>query len=191
MTWFKTGILAALCCVMAGAEPITYTEQQTGSGSLGSTSFTNALVTIVLTGDTTAITGGSGFFSDVGTSATVTVSGIGTANFTDPMQVFDNQSTPAAGICDKALGCEDVLDTVNSAFSAYTLAAAIGPLSGNPLGNPFQSFPTTLGAFILTSSDDATNPSTFIATPVPEPESLSLLSLGCALLLVARRYIAA
>src|ERR1039458_637326 len=89
MNWIKGAVLTTLCCAAASAGPITFTETQNGIGSLGGTPFNNALVTIVLTTDTSTITG-SGTFFDIG-PATVTVAGItGTATFTDTMEVFSN-----------------------------------------------------------------------------------------------------
>jgi hypothetical protein len=190
MNWIKGAVLTTLCCAAASAGPITFTETQNGIGSLGGTTFNNALVTIVLTTDTSTITGGSGAFSDIG-PATVTVAGIGTATFTDTMEVFSSQGTHAAGIEEVSIG--DVLDVYNAAFGTYALNAAIGPLSGNPGGNPTFSFPTSLGAFILSSSLNDEHPATFTTTTlgsVPEPGTLGLLGAGIALFLIRRRVAA-
>jgi len=188
MNWIKRAVLTTLCCAAASAGPITFTETQSGIGSLGGTSFNNALVTIVLTSDTSTITG-SGIFYDIG-PATVTVAGVGTATFTDTMEVFSNQGNHAAGIEDAQPAMGDVLDVFNTAFDTYALNTAIGQLSGKPEGSPGQSFPTSLGAFILTSSGNGDHPATFTATTVgsvPEPATLGLLTAGIALFLIRRR----
>jgi hypothetical protein len=188
MNWIKRAVLTTLCCAAASAGPITFTETQSGIGSLGGTSFNNALVTIVLTSDTSTITG-SGIFYDIG-PATVTVAGIGTATFTDTMEVFSNQGNHAAGIEDAQPAMGDVLDVFNTAFDTYALNTAIGQLSGKPEGSPGQSFPTSLGAFILTSSGNGDHPATFTAATVgsvPEPATLGLLTAGIALFLIRRR----
>ena len=85
--WAFLAAVACLCgCALGGtgrAESITYTEQATASGSLGSTSFTNALVTLTFAGDTANVTQiGQGEFANSTGTATVTVAGIGTATFT-------------------------------------------------------------------------------------------------------------
>jgi hypothetical protein len=187
MNWIKRAVLTTLCCAAASAGPITFTETQNGIGSLGGTSFNNALVTLVLTTDTSTITG-SGTFFDIGT-ATVTVAGInGTATFTDTMEVFSNQGNSAAGIEDVPRG--DVLDVYNAAFGTYALNTAISPLSGDPDGNPTSSFSTSMGAFILSSSRNDDHLVAFTATTlgsVPEPGTLGLLSAGIALFLIRRR----
>jgi hypothetical protein len=188
MNWIKRAVLTTLCCAAASAGPITFTETQSGIGSLGGTSFNNALVTIVLTSDTSTITG-SGIFYDIG-PATVTVAGVGTATFTDTMEVFSNQGNHAAGIEDAQPAMGDVLDVFNTAFDTYALNTAIGQLSGKPEGSPGQSFPTSLGAFILTSSGNGDHPATFTAATVgsvPEPATLGLLTAGIALFLIRRR----
>jgi hypothetical protein len=189
MNWIKTAVLITLCCAAASAGPIIFTETQYGIGTLGGTAFNNSLVTIVLTTDTSTITGGSGAFFDIG-PATVTVAGIGTATFTDTMEVFSNQGNHFAGIEDAQPAMGDVLDVFNTAFDTYALNTAIGQLSGKPEGSPGQSFPTSLGAFILTSSGNGDHPATFTAATVgsvPEPETLGLLTAGIALFLIRRR----
>jgi hypothetical protein len=141
-----------------------------------------------LTTDTSTITG-SGIFYDIG-PATVTVAGIGTATFTDTMEVFSNQGNHFAGIEDAQPAMGDVLDVFNTAFDTYALNTAIGQLSGKPEGSPGQSFPTSLGAFILTSSGNGDHPATFTAATVgsvPEPATLGLLTAGIALFLIRRR----
>ena len=93
-----TLILAGFSLLLAArhgqAAPITYTEQALASGTLGARVFTNALVTIVFTGDTTNVTGGAGFFTNNLGTATISVAGIGTGTFTSSLFVFDNQTFP-------------------------------------------------------------------------------------------------
>jgi hypothetical protein len=160
------------------AAPITYTEQAIGSGTFGGMTFTNALVTVTFTGDTTNVTGGPLFLNTVGTE-TVTVAGIGTATVTEPfLEAFDNQATSGAGIGagTSSSFAPDILDTFNPAFATYDLKSFIGPVSGIPAFNPSITFNTSLGAFNLQS---VAGDSTFTAaSPVPEPSSLALLGLG-------------
>ena len=167
----------------AEATPITYTDTVTGTGTLGALSFTNALVTVSLTGDTATVFGDP-LPRDFGT-VTVDVLGIGTATFTDPlMWVIDNPGGsggpgPLAGIADVTAN-HFLLGTVNAAFAIYDLRSSIGPLSGPVTFNPGLLFPTTSGDFALTSV--AGNTSTFAAritdTSVPEPVSVILVGTG-------------
>jgi hypothetical protein len=188
MNWIKRAVLTTLCCAAASAGPITFTETQNGIGSLGGKAF-SAPVTIVLTSDTSTITGGSGVFFDIG-PATVTVAGLGTATFTDTMEAAVSQGCPCAGISDETTDLSVMFDT-NSAFSTYDLSTAIGPLLGESSGNSGLGFSTSMGAFILSSSlNNEEHPATFTAATVgsvPEPATLGLLTAGIALFLIRRR----
>src|SRR3977135_3128278 len=72
------------------ATPITYTEQAVATGRLGASAFTDALVTLSLTTDTSAVTGPPGFSNVSGGTPPVNVAGLGTATFTDPINILDN-----------------------------------------------------------------------------------------------------
>jgi hypothetical protein len=159
---------------------IIYTEQAIASGTLGGQTFTDALLTLELVGDTGNVTGSPGVFTNTAGLFTVSVSGIGTATFTDFMEVFDNQSPtltpPAAGF---AVEGGSVLDTFNTAFALYNLTTPIGPISGTSFIRPDLTFNTTLGGLIITSAED----STFTAsTAVPEPTSLILVATGALII---------
>jgi hypothetical protein len=175
----------ALFGLVASAGPITYTEQTTGSGSLGGSNFTNALVTLVLVGDTSTIySDGPGVFRDLGT-ATVTVAGIGTTTFTDQMGFASIQAFPLAGIFDQTMGDTMLLATIDPSFATYSLGTAIGPVSNGLFYTPLESFSTTDGAFVITGTLNGT--STFTATTVPEPGSMALIGIGFASLFGFRR----
>jgi PEP-CTERM motif len=165
----------------ADASLITYTETDTASGSLGGTPFTDALVTIVFTGDTADVTGGGGvFFNEVGT-VTVTVAGLGTATFTDSMEINANQSIIPSfvGIGDNTVA-GTILGTESAGLSSYDLMTSIGPVSGIAVLNPgHHTFNTTSGDFTLTSDVAGTSIFTADAT-VPEPSSVFLLGSGLA-----------
>jgi hypothetical protein len=182
----RLAFLAAVACLCSGfltgtgrAGLITYTETATGSGSLGGTAFTDAMVTVTGTGDTANVTtDGFGNVENVIT-VTVTVAGVGTGTFTNSTRVFDNQFN-AAAFEDTAIGA-DILGTFSvPPFDTYDLKTAIGPITNTADNFGFGfTFPTTDGNFILNSV--VNNTSTFEATTgTPEPASLTLVGLGVA-----------
>lgn len=164
---------------------IMYTESAVGSGSLGGTAFTNALVTLTGTADTNNVTNPStDLFTNPLSSATVTVAGVGTATFTDAFQITLRRNAQVAGFGDLTTNAF-VLGNTNAAFATYDLRSPIGPLTGPSVGLPGSVSGTTSGSLVINS---APGQATFTASPnaVPEPSSLTLCvvaglaGLGCA-----------
>jgi hypothetical protein len=167
----------------ASASPITYTEVVTASGSLGASSFTDELVTLTATADTADVVALAGKNVVQTLSATVDVAGVGSGSFLIPTRMFVNLGTSVAGLGSGTVATPglDILDVSNSAFAAYDLTTAIGPLSGVAFFNAGTPFLTTAGNLSFT----AAGPATFTATlddqtAVPEPASLTLRGLGLA-----------
>jgi hypothetical protein len=183
----RIGLMAAagLFVATAGrapAMPITYTETVTASGSLGSTTFTNALVTLTATADTNNIVNYlPGYLGVNNTTATVSVAGDGSGTFTIPTLTYDSQLFSAAGFESGTTGVpgSNILDVGNSAFATYNLRSSIGPLSGTPAINSGTTFSTTAGSFILNSTSGN---ATFQATAVPEPATLAPAVTGVLLI---------
>jgi hypothetical protein len=150
------------------AAPITYTESATVSGTLGNTSFTNALITITGTGDTTGVFNDGNFRNNV--SASFSIAGDGSGTFTDAIQTFVNQTflpTPAAGFDDATLGQPSILDTFSATFATYDLTTAIGPITGPPFINPGVGFATTAGTLVLNIAGNSTFTATTGVVPAP------------------------
>ena len=175
-------ILTACSLGSPYAVPITYTEQAIASGSFGGTAFSDALMTIVLIGDTSSVTLDAAIYHNIG-PATVTVAGIGSATFTDQMDAFCNVSgTGAGGISDVTLNVL-VLVTNGLQPSSCTLGTVSGTVSGTTTFNSLLHYPTTNGSLFFT----AIGISSFTATAVPEPGSLALLGIGLSCLIAVRR----
>lgn len=172
--WTAFAILLIFCTGSAFAGPITYTESATGSGMLGNSSFTDALITLSFTGNTANVTCDTGLcINDAGPGVvSLTVAGLGTATFLDDVLVFDNQGVAVAGFLDATVAL-DILDTHNPAFATYDLTTAIGPLTGSSIINSGTDFFTTDGTFVINSAGDATFTATTSA-PIPEPSTLVL-----------------
>jgi hypothetical protein len=183
-------LLAALAVLLSGArqaraDGITYTESDLASGVIGTTSFTNAPVTITFAGDTLNVTGSSGLFlNNVGT-AEVMIDGI-TFRFTDSLQVFDYQLGAVAGIRDITVN-PDILDTIDSStFGTYDLTTAIGPITGIADFNLGTNYGTSGGALTFNFMDANSTFTATTTTPVPEPSSLLLLGVAIAGLVMVR-----
>lgn len=174
---FKLKLATIASCVVlwstgALAIPITYTESATVSGTLNGNSFSNVVLTLTGTGDTTGVFNQGGVLrNDVLDS--FSFSGGQGGTFTDAIQVFNNPGflPPAVGFDDGITSA--IMATFNSAFVTYNLAMAIGPTTGPTFINPSLSFATTLGPLLLSTVGN----STFTAT-VPEPAALPLFATG-------------
>ena len=189
------------------AAPITYTVTSTASGTLGGSAFTNALVTVTLVGDTSAVFQPlpdvlPQLFANQGT-ATVTVAGLGTATFNDPggyaAVVFPaipgEIPLPSVGIWegfDVAAGSGTaILGIGSNSLAGYNLTSPLGPLPGfagggaTEPGGSFYQYSTNSGAFVITGTGDMGTLTVTTTTPVPEPTSLSLLGVGGVSVLAA------
>ncbi len=182
---------AALC----SASPITYTFTTTGSGTIGATSFTNALATVTGVGDTSAIfiAPAPPFSPDTFVIDpplfSITISGVGTATFsgTSPTlgghgYIFDNQTNTVAGF-----GIESDHDDIsnNSSFATYALATSIGPLAGSRMS--FTGEATSLGSLTFTPTANGTFTAAVGPAGAPEPSSLFLLLGGLGLIMTRWR----
>ena len=200
MTRVVVTILAAafFCSVtQVQASPITYSLTSTATGTLGASSFTNALVTVTVTGDTANVMPFGPVVFNTG-AATVSVGGVGTATFTDPIEIFSTLNdlnifgVPAVVILDGPLGSgTGILLQTGSVFLTYDLRGPLGPISG-PGGVASGSqitpiFPTTAGN-LTWAIGQPLGTSTFTAVVTPEPGTLLLLGSGLAALFAPGRY---
>jgi hypothetical protein len=176
-------VVLSVASIFIGASPsfgapITYTEQATASGTFDGIAFTDETVTLTMNNSTTNVTsGGPGLFFNAGT-VTLSIGGGPAVTFTDQTHVFSNQSSPAAVGFEDVSSSDDILDTVSASFATYDLTTTIGPIVGSEVINAGFSFPTTGGAFVLTSVGDVTF--TAATTVVPEPSSWAMMLIGFA-----------
>ena len=175
----------------AQATPITYIISAVGSGSLGGNSFSDVSFTITAAADTSQIfTNSPGILQVPDLSATISISGLGTATFNGTTN-FVNQNEGGIGITGGSSSARgpgaDILALENDAFDTYDLSSSIGPFSGSADYNPGFDFGTTAGNFVLNSVPGDT--ATFQATlqTVPEPATISLVGLGALALAIRRK----
>lgn len=182
-------IVAAVALLSASlaahADEFTYTFTASLSGTIGTTTFSDATVTFTETANTSGITtlGTNVYTNDAGVS-TVSIQGVGTATILDSTFGVIAQEYSATS---EGLGFYDQTGDFgftedSSTGIGYNLASAIGPVSG-PIGfDPTSIEPTTLGTLsISTTSADGT----FTAATAVTPEPSSFLLLGTGLLGVA------
>ncbi len=173
-------LLPAVCLVSLGvaahAQPITYTTSAVASGSLNGVAFSNALVTITGTGDTTAVVESSPGIYQISLELQGTVAGVGM--FTLLGNEFSNQPLFGAGPTGPDPLDDDILDTGSVVFGTYNLESALGPVTGTSIRDPGSQFLTSDGYFDLTSAGNSTFQATVGAATTPEPSSILLLGTG-------------
>src|SRR6476620_818654 len=121
-----TSGLLALSLTPTHSTPISYSETAPVSGSLGGVSFSDSLLTLTASGNTTNITSAGGVFSIL-LPVSFSVAGIGSGTFTDATEVVSNTGVPDAGFSDLGVN-RGILFTSDPAFSTYFLSTAIGPI---------------------------------------------------------------
>jgi hypothetical protein len=186
MTW-----LTLFSAPVFGGSIGTYTFTGTASGTIGSTSFSNAALTVMATGDISSVTftSPSYFLYIPGGSSSFSIGGIGMGFFTDETDVFDNTGSGIAGFGDQGAAlCCDIIqmhDSLigSSAFLTYNLQTAIGPLgpqASDPSTGDWIGLNTSLGSFTVTSLNNFTFQAAIGTAATPEPGSAVLLGLGLA-----------
>ncbi len=160
--WILATLVLMLGVSSAQADYVTYTESAIATGILGSSSFTNALVSITLTsaGPTISPCTGVPDCTAAGGPMSIGVAGVGTATLTDRgLGVVDNSGCGCVGMSDFTKG-RPLLFTDSPSFTSYNITQSIGPVTGSPGFNPGFVLPPTQGNFSLST---VTGASTFRA----------------------------
>jgi hypothetical protein len=181
--------LITVSAIVAHASPITYTVSGVASGSLGGSSFTDALVTITMTSDTTTVTPYEPSLpSNTGTT-TVSVAGIGDGTLTNTLYVLDVTASPSSAAGFEDLTTDFVFAVLDTGFAGYSLGTSFGPLTGVADATHGITTPTTEGELeIDATSGDFTFTAVEPPAATPEPSSFALLGTGVlGLAGVARR----
>jgi hypothetical protein len=173
-------LLAAAAAVAVQAAPITYTITTTATGTLGSSPFTNASITVTLTGDTTAVIPYSGIAGSLLNhgAAVVNIAGLGSATLTGSIVALSTNTGLYQGQSLVVIAQEDsghppdtsvtgIVGIAGPTFLGYNLQTPLGPLSGAGgvanNGPTDAVFPTNRGTLSFAAGQSFTGNSTFTA----------------------------
>jgi len=162
------------------ANSISFTDSGVGSGTIGSTVFSDAAFTIYAVGDTdniVKIPGGSGFNLDL-SRATILIAGVGKFTLFTPTSFFVNFSLVGFGHAGLH-GSDLVNGPLDPQFATWNMRTSIGPITGQGGILQWSLHPlieTSGGTLIF---NDGATPLTFKAV-VPEPPSMFLVVSGLA-----------
>ena len=177
--------LTALCAAVSPAAPITITYSFTGSGTLNSTAFTNAAMTITGYADTAnrGLLSGVAFVLKNDT-ATVDIAGLGLFNITSLTGNFF-ASTNRAGFgrwVGSSYTNDLFLTDAMPSLAGYDLLTSAGPISvgggatsswaSGPISTSGGSLAVSVGSRTITYQTQVTT------AAVPEPSSAFLLMGG-------------
>lgn len=169
-SWRFTGLavclVGSLLCSPAQAN-LTYVFTGVGSGTLGTSSFTEVPFSITAQGDPTLVSNPfDRIFRLEGVSALLEIQGLGSANFSFVPNLAVNQNSsgtsPAVGISDPVQD-KSIFFVGSSLLASYDLRSTFPVIEGRALTNSSVSFPTTRGLFTIESASSAS------FTAVPEP----------------------
>jgi hypothetical protein len=177
---FIASIIGLIGSGAAVAIPMQYSEHVIGSGTLGGVAFSHVSITVSVLGNTTNFHGcNNGAVPNcliANGPGVVSIGGLGTADFTDPVGAFDNYGGQDAGIGDWTATGGNILRTNSSSFATWLMDTPIGPINGVGLYYPSAYYATSAGRLVISGIDGGK--STFTARTVPEPATAGLFIAG-------------
>ena len=175
-------VLFCLSALSAIGAPITYVFSGPATGTLGTTPFTDAQVTVTGTANTSNINTSEPNFPCINlTSVTINITGIGTTTTTGPSFLFDDQLGSIWGFSNGTCASSDEnwLDTRDPLAATYGLATAVGPSTGTQdFTSPVATAAGTLTFTTVPLTFTATLTTPAVAAPIPTLGLWELLLLA-------------
>jgi len=180
--------LTILGSVPAGAALLTYSDSFVGSGSFDGASFTNQLVTLSITANsTTAQNLGRGIY-EIDGPLIVAVNGLGSADFANPGAVFVNDTSHIQTIdptTDPNAPAYNVYS--NPLLSNYDLSTTFGPLIFTSATGPYGNGAIPNTNLTIGSAGSVTFQVSAASATAPEPASTGIIAAGLILLFLLSR----
>jgi len=159
-------LVGSLLCSPAHAN-LTYIFSGVGSGTLGTSTFTEVPFAITAQGDPSFVINPlDRIYRLEGVTALLEIQGLGSANFSFVPNLAVNQTSsgtnPAVGISDPVQD-RGIFFVGSSLLANYDLRSTFATIDGRAVTNSSISFPTTRGLFTIESASSAS------FTAVPEP----------------------
>jgi hypothetical protein len=180
-------LLASIAVSSTKAATITFTHSgASGSGTIAGIPFVDKAFTIIAIGDTGNVTSGPNFFSLVHTTASISITDVGTFDFVTATRTFVNTTTATIGFSRGGpIFFADLFDgPSNAIFAGYGLTTAIGPVFGS--GNLLQwagiDVLTTGGILVFNSTVGTIGAEFSAVGGVPVPAALPLFATGLGVL---------
>lgn len=176
---------ALLLPTLGNATPITFTF--TGSGAdivLDGVSKNDLDFTVQLLADTDKLTSKWGVLQYVGLTIQMQFSDGVSLSFGNG-NVFVNQNIGGIGF---GIG-KDLFDFLDPSFAAYDLVSDFGPVASSNIYalDSWFEIPTSAGLLTVSDVEAGAFSADLHSTPVPEPGTLALLTLGMAAVALGRR----
>jgi hypothetical protein len=192
-------VLICLFATTAAAVELQIVETGIGSGTIGSTTFSDSAFTITALANTDnrlPFPGVAGYWFIDHDSTSLSIDNVGTFQILSTTRTYVYNVTKTIGFARGGEVGADLYLGQDAAFSTWDLQTPIGPISTT--GTIFEwantrkyNTPIVTDGGVLIFNDSSTLPETFTATIVPEPASysLALLALGGFVALAARRIV--